>query len=263
MVQFRQALKVMFVVGDSQVGYPAGSMNGLGFLFLASADYNRVFSFTQIHLQPRLSLNPTMWRPGAWNNTVNPPVRDASPLPLHTNHSPSPLPGRRPGGRPQLSHKTSSLSLASSANASTTSLSGSVRGQQSSGLRRAATVQVPPGIRDPLDVLEGILGVQVKPSIEADTDQEVCEVPDLDEVEDIDFGELSLEAFVEREERREADDRELQVRARNHTVNTMVDCELPLGFKLEGLLTWIVDEREQGKFVDLHRSIKVRSMRIR
>lgn len=98
--------------------------------------------------------------------------------------------------------------------------------QQGQGLRRAATVQIPPGIRDPLDVLEGILGVQLKAGIEAEMDGlEAGEAPDLGEIEDIDFGDLSLEGFVLKEERQEAENRELQIRARNYSVNTLVDCE--------------------------------------
>lgn len=199
---------------------------GLGF---ACEHGSRFYSIPQRQLSSLnhsvIPFDPAMWRPGAWNNPASPPP--VSPLPLHSNQSSSPLPGRRPGpgGRPPLTHRTSSLSLASSTNASTTSLSGSLRGQnpQNPGPRRAATIQIPSGIRDPLDVLEGILGVQLKPGTEAD-DHEDGEVPDLGGAEDIDFGGLSLEEFVQKEERQEAEDRELQIRARNHSVNTLVDC---------------------------------------
>lgn len=161
-----------------------------------------------------------MWRPGAWNNPANAPAREASPLPLHSNQASSPLPGRRPG-RPPLTHRTSSLSLVSSANASTTSLASSARG---GGPRRAATVQVPPGIRDPLDVLEGILGVQLKPPMPAGPDLDYDDdIPDAEEGE-IDFGGLSLQEFVGKEERQEAENRDLLARARHHSVNTLVDC---------------------------------------
>ncbi|RPB08990.1 Vps52-domain-containing protein [Morchella conica CCBAS932] len=183
-----------------------------------------------------------MWRPGAWNSGANAPARSSSPAPLYpNNNSPSPLPGRRPGSRPQLAHRTSSLSLSSSANASTTSLASSVRQQQQTfGLRRAATAPIPSGIRDPLDVLEGILGVQVKSGLEVDAgEDEAGREPDLEDLEDINFGTLSLEEFIQKEEQREAEAQELAARARKHSVNTLVDYE-----------------REQGKFVDLHRSIK-------
>lgn len=111
---------------------------------------------------------------------------------------------------------------------------------------------MPSSIRDPLDVLEGILGVQVKPSIEVDIgSHEAGEVPNLDEVEDIDFGGLSLEAFVEREERREMEDRELQVRARNHSVNTLVDCEFPWELIFRILLTWSCRREGTGQVCGL------------
>jgi hypothetical protein len=169
-----------------------------------------------------------MWRPGAWNSNANAPVRSSSPAPLYPNSSsPSPLPGRRPGSRPQLAHRTSSLSLSSSANASTTSLASSVRQQQQTfGLRRAATAPIPSGIRDPLDVLEGILGVQVKSGLEVDAgEEEAGREPDIEDLEDINFGALSLEEFVQKEEQREAEAQELAARARKHSVNTLVDCE--------------------------------------
>lgn len=112
-----------------------------------------------------------------------------------------------------------------------------MRGQNqlSHGIRRAATVQVPPGIRDPLDVLEGILGVQLKAGMEAEIDDlEVGEAPDLGDEEGIDFGGLSLEEFVVREERQEAENKQMQIRARNHSVNTLVDCGF-LEFVLEDI----------------------------
>lgn len=89
-------------------------------------------------------------------------------------------------------------------------------------------MQVPPGIRDPLDVLEGILGVQLKSSMPAgpdlDYDDDDDDIPDADEAE-IDFGGLSLQEFVSKEERQEAENRDLLARARHHSVNTLVDCE--------------------------------------
>lgn len=176
-----------------------------------------------------------MWRPGAWNNPANPPAREASPLPLHSNQASSPLPGRRPS-RPPLTHRTSSLSLVSSAGTSTTSLASSVRGGGGGGggggPRRAATVQIPPGIRDPLDVLEGILGVQLKPAMstggpDLDYDDD-DDTPDADE--EIEFGGLSLQEFVGKEERQEAENRDLLARARHHSVNTLVDCACSCSF---------------------------------
>lgn len=76
-------------------------------------------------------------------------------------------------------------------------------------------------------MLEGILGVQVKAGVEAEV-EEAPEVPDLEGMEDIDFGGLGLEEFVGREERREEETKALAIRARNHSVNTLVDCGYPV-----------------------------------
>jgi hypothetical protein len=100
-----------------------------------------------------------------------------------------------------LPHRSSMMSLAGGAtpNASTASLPQQVKNQQSVGYRKAVMSMPPPGVRDPMLVLESILGVPV-----GATKQEAKAVdkglPELSDAEGIEFGELSLEEFVKQAE---------------------------------------------------------------
>ncbi|RPB03669.1 Vps52-domain-containing protein [Choiromyces venosus 120613-1] len=202
-----------------------------------------------------------MWRPGQWSTpTGNIPTSSPPPgaLPLHQRdpffnnrpYSLSPLPGGIGvgGRRPQLTPRASSLSLASSNNASTASLPASLRGQHNisggGGVGKRAVSGGPPpaGIRHPLDVLEEILGAQVKPLIEEEEDMDGngrSWEPEVEDAQGIDFGEGGLEEFLKVEEGREIQAREIKSRARAYSAHSVDEYE-----------------REKGKFQDLHRSIK-------
>ena len=96
----------------------------------------------------------------------------------------------------------------------------------------------PPGVRHPLDVLEDILGAQVKPLI--DGDEEVAgREPVLEDAGEVEFGQLSLEEYVRRQEGREAEERELRIRARAHSANSIGECKLLSS--LPPVLGWCMD----------------------
>lgn len=66
----------------------------------------------------------------------------------------------------------------------------------------------------------------MKSGLEGDAgEEETGREPDIVDLEDINFGALSLEEFVQKEEQREAEAQELAARARKHSVNTLVDCK--------------------------------------
>ncbi|CAZ84752.1 unnamed protein product [Tuber melanosporum] len=202
-----------------------------------------------------------MWRPGQWSTpTGNTPTNSPPPgnlphhhqqNPLFSNrpYSPSPLPGGigASGRRPQLTPRASLPSLASGPGSSTTGLPASSRGQHGVGSggvgRRVVSGGPPPtGVRHPLDVLEEILGVQVKPLVEeegcVDGNGAAWE-PGVEDAEGIEFGEGGLEEFLKCEEGREVQAREIKSRARAYSAHSVDEYE-----------------REKGKFQDLHRSIK-------
>ncbi|KAG0638225.1 Sac2 family-domain-containing protein [Tuber brumale] len=203
-----------------------------------------------------------MWRPGQWSTPAgNTPTNSPPPgaLPHHHQqnppfsnrpYSPSPLPGGIGAGgrRPQLTPRASSLSLASGASSSTTGLPASLRGQHGVGggggvgKRAVSGGPQPAGIRHPLDVLEEILGTQVKPLVEEDGSVDgngASWEPEVEDAEGIEFGEGGLEEFLKCEEGREVQAREIKRRARAYSAHSVDEYE-----------------REKGKFQDLHRSIK-------
>jgi len=75
----------------------------------------------------------------------------------------------------------------------------------------------PPGVRDPLGVLEGILGVPVRVKEKADI---VDEVLKLEYGEDIDFGGLSLEEFVQAGTN--------SPKMREYSEQSVEECKLPM-----------------------------------
>ncbi|PUU79055.1 Sac2 family-domain-containing protein [Tuber borchii] len=202
-----------------------------------------------------------MWRPGQWstpagNTPTNSPPPGALPHhqqnPLFNNrpYSPSPLPGGigASGRRPQPTPRASSLSLGPGAGTSATGLSASLRSQHNisggGGVGKRAVSGGPPpaGIRHPLDVLEEILGAQVKPLVEEEGDLDRnggSWEPEVEDAEGIEFGEGGLEEFLKCEEVKEVRAREIKSRARAYSAHSVDEYE-----------------REKGKFQDLHRSIK-------
>ncbi|PWW74393.1 Vps52-domain-containing protein [Tuber magnatum] len=205
-----------------------------------------------------------MWRPGQWstpagNTPTNTPPPGALPHHHHQNphfnnrpYSPSPLPGGigTSSRRPQLTPRASSLSLASGAGTSTAGSPASLRGQHNiggsggGGAGKRAVSGGPPsaGVRHPLDVLEEILGAQVKLLVEEEEDaigDGGSWEPEVEDAEGIEFGEGGLEEFLKCEEGREVQAREIKSRARAYSAHSIDEYE-----------------REKGKFQDLHRSIK-------
>ncbi|KAL7275223.1 Vacuolar protein sorting-associated protein 52 [Rhizina undulata] len=184
-----------------------------------------------------------MWRPNNWSGS---PTQGVSPVatpppsqPQSRSYSPSPLSnGTGPRrSRPSLSHRPSSISLASSTNTSTTSLPGAVRPQQN-GYRRVVSGVPPAGVRDPLDVLENILGTQIKDLVDESEEEDEKVVVEVLQ-EEIDFGGLSLEDWVRREEELEKNQGEVELRVREFGAQSVEEYE-----------------KEKDKFQDLHRSIK-------
>ncbi|KAI4148269.1 MAG: hypothetical protein LQ340_005154 [Diploschistes diacapsis] len=168
----------------------------------------------------------------------NHPTPSASPAPSQRSYSPAP---RRPGplgsglSRPSLQPRSSSLtSLVSRANSSIGSLPGIARLPNGSGLKQSTAA--PPDVDDPFEVLEKIVGVSLQRSKEDGNDgASTIQKPD-ELLDDIDFGTLSLQDFVES-------------RASNKS-SIEVDGEM------EDIQSVEEYESERDKFEDLHRSIQ-------
>lgn len=115
-----------------------------------------------------------------------------SPAPRRPYLTPGPLPPR-----PGANHRSPSLlSLASDASAS--SLPATARTTNGSALKYEVFSSPPADVPDPLEVLHNIIGSHVRKSKASDeriTTLEVVEKPE-DVVENIDFGDLSLQAFA-------------------------------------------------------------------
>ncbi|KAL2826786.1 Vps52-domain-containing protein [Aspergillus cavernicola] len=158
--------------------------------------------------------------------------------PQFDSRGPSPIPQRsssflspnRQNGRPGLSRPGSSLSALVSPNASTTSLPTVARGPEGSTLKQnAATRNRPSDIADPLEILNGIIQ---KRNGEHKTDQgSAPETKPAQLVEDIDFGDLSLEEFAQKAE---------PTNLANNDIGTQTLQQF---------------EKERDKFQDLHSAI--------
>lgn len=140
--------------------------------------------------------------------SVSPPPQPRNNLsPNDRNYAPSPL-GRQTATRlrPSLTHYSSTLSLSSSPNVSTISLPGTVKQQQNVGYRKAVLTPLPPGIQDSLDVLESLLGIQLRPvksvngtnegNVKDNSVGEIVVIPELEYISYINFKGLSLEEFA-------------------------------------------------------------------
>ncbi|TGZ85009.1 Vps52-domain-containing protein [Ascodesmis nigricans] len=176
------------------------------------------------------------WLSSTWHHThqasSSPPPGTSANL---RNYTPSPL-GRRPTA-PQLH---SGLSSMSSPNNSTTSLSGMAKQPQHQplGYRKAISMPPPHWTKEPLTVLEGMLGTSVNRAADGPDEKELgkgevvdglnLQLPELDEAETLEFEEFSLGEFASRLESQEP-----QVE------------KSPEEY-----------EQEKERFLDLHRSIK-------
>ncbi|KAL4911312.1 hypothetical protein BDW74DRAFT_164848 [Aspergillus multicolor] len=156
------------------------------------------------------------------------PDRALSPIPQRSSSHLSP---NRPNGRPGLSRPGSSLSALVSPNASTTSLPTVARVPEESTLKQNATGSRPSNVADPLKVLDGIIKKQNVVSKPENAAQEPGPVKPTQLVEDIDFGGLSLEDFLQKPES-------------NRTAKSDVNAQTIQQF-----------EKERDKFQDLHNAI--------
>ncbi|KAI2944057.1 hypothetical protein CBS63078_59 [Aspergillus niger] len=120
--------------------------------------------------------------------------RSSSPLPRRTSSRLAPTPQNN---RPASSRHGSALSLLSTPNDSSTSLSAPARGEGSSP-KPSATRPRPSDVADPLEVLNGIIGKQGKTRDSSPASVAELKPPEL--VEDIDFHGLSLEDFIAEED---------------------------------------------------------------
>ncbi|KAK5018470.1 Vacuolar protein sorting-associated protein 52, partial [Cryomyces antarcticus] len=118
--------------------------------------------------------------------------RSYSPAPRRSSHlAPSPLPHR-----PAVNPRGSSLSLAS--NASSSSIPTATRLPNGSSLKHQVSSSPPENVADPLRVLESIIGAPRKKDLTTrnSTDGSVSLAKPVEVVEDIDFGGLSLQEFI-------------------------------------------------------------------
>lgn len=180
--------------------------------------------------------------------------------PPHQHRSYSPGPRRpthlaaRPAQRPGFSPRTSSLSVAVNANASTTSLASTSRLTNGSALKQQITP--PPNVADPLDVLEKLVGSSLhrKSDYNGHSDDGTIVNKPTSLVEVIEFDGLSLHDFAQAEAD-EAGDVEEQ-----YTVQPVEECEYVYRLVRSHehcLLKVRIDEKEKDRFEDLHRSILV------
>ncbi|KAF1992364.1 Sac2 family protein [Aulographum hederae CBS 113979] len=140
--------------------------------------------------------------------------------------------------RPGLTPRSSSLSLASgltSPNASSANLPPNARVPNGSSLKYELQQAPPSDITDPLHVLHNIIGAPPRKTRRrsAQTTAQLAEKP-AELVEDIDFGELDLEAFAD------VQDNIVRQPSNIHTYSVQSSQEYDL---------------EKDKFEDLHRSI--------
>lgn len=179
--------------------------------------------------------------------------------PYNRSYSPSPRnrpthlsPGNLPT-RPGFSPRSSSLSLALTPNDSTASLPGTLRSNGST-LKQARSRSPPQDVADPLEVLNGVIGKTGKDEgvQELIEKQSAPEKPDQ-LVESIDFGNLSLEGFLQSS----SGYNEAKCDAGNlETDKCRVDFLCRVAIRMV-LLILCVAEQERDKFQELHNAIIV------
>ncbi|KAL4881216.1 Sac2 family-domain-containing protein [Aspergillus karnatakaensis] len=155
--------------------------------------------------------------------------RSNSPLPPRSSSRLSP---NRQNSRPNLNRPGSSLSALLSPNASSTSLPTVSRVPEEPTLKQNATAGTRPSkVPDPLEVLIGIINKQNEESKTDSAAQETIPVKPTQLVENIDFGGLSLEDYVQKPER-------------TRLANSEIGAQTIQQF-----------EKERDKFQDLHSAI--------
>lgn len=130
------------------------------------------------------------------NGSPPPPQnRSFSPAPRRPNHLAPPGLLTRPSYNP----RSSSLSLISKANSSTASLAGTARIPNGSTLKQE--ISLLPDVVDPLDVLQSIIGSQIRKGDTSLDHNEGSSFGGKPEalIEDIDFNGLGLRSFAEGE----------------------------------------------------------------
>ncbi|KAL6708025.1 Vacuolar protein sorting-associated protein 52 [Coniothyrium glycines] len=161
-----------------------------------------------------------------------------TPPPRHDSYSPAPRRGYPPAGpgplpvRPRINPRASSLSLVSPAS-STFSLPANAR-IPNGGPRRRPTGGAPPNVADPLHVLESMMGGPPRRPNRMSKDGIEAQERPQELVADIEFGDLSLQAFA-----------------------AGVASEQPQDTSIDTYSAQSVEEyeKEKDKFDDLHKSI--------
>ncbi|KAL5339358.1 Sac2 family-domain-containing protein [Aspergillus crustosus] len=167
----------------------------------------------------------------AGNSTPPGPQFDRSNSPLPPRSS-SRLSPNHQNNRPGLSRPGSSLSALLSPNASSTSLPTIARVPEEPTLKQNATTRTrPSGVADPLEVLNGIIKKQNGDTKADSSAQDSTSAKPTHLVEDIDFGGLSLEDYVQKSEP-------------TKLVNTDIGTQTIQQF-----------EKERDKFQELHSAI--------
>ncbi|TLD38826.1 Apoptosis-inducing factor 1 [Venturia nashicola] len=159
--------------------------------------------------------------------SATPPPLSRSPSSRRGPYSasgPGPLPPR-----PGLNPRSSSLSLASTPNASTTNLP-TLRVTTGSSLRNEMRRSPPMEVPDPMRVLQSIFGAPPRKQMAGNEDGRPVEL-----AEEVDFGGLSLEEFADKKEERGSTQ---SIDVHNYTVQSIEQYS-----------------NEKEKFEDLHKSI--------
>lgn len=173
--------------------------------------------------------------PSPYNN------RNYSPHSRRPSHlSPNP-----PSNRPGINPRSSSLSLLSIPNDSTASLPGTARASNGASQKQGTSSSRPPGVPDPIDVLNAIIGKRSDESggTGLDAEAEPAEKP-AQLVETIDFEGLSLEEFISKKDETNVF---LKSEAGAQTIQQCMACPVR-AIILQKLLIPYVVEKERDKW---------------
>jgi vacuolar protein sorting-associated protein 52 len=141
---------------------------------------------------------------------------------------------------------------------STSSLPGTSRPSNGSVLRQSVTASAPDGVADPLDVLQRIIGAPLKQREAERLGSHDSSSDQADIVDDVDFGNLSLQEFVQ------VNDEPPAARSIVHAYSalsveqcTFMARTTQFHPRTVAHFWSTLDEKEKDKFDDLHRSILV------
>jgi hypothetical protein len=133
-------------------------------------------------------------------------------------------------------------------------LPGTARASNGVSQKQGAPSSRPPGVPDPLDVLNSIIGKKGGENGAADLDAESKPAQKPAQfVDTIDFEGLSLEEFISRKDETNVF---LKSEADAQTIQQCMACPVRSN-RLQKLLIQYVVEKERDKFQDLHNSINV------